>query len=171
MYRQVQVDSQDANHQLIFWRQDPSHKLQTYKLNTVTYGTTTAPFLAVRCLKQLAIENRENYPNASQTLETDFYVDDLLTGFDTEENALQVAEDLIAILKKGRFELRKWCSNSQAVVREITESTSNNKSLDHMVITDSESIKTLGLRLHPYNQCQWYTFITFTLFKVESSAA
>ncbi|KAK9759083.1 hypothetical protein QE152_g329 [Popillia japonica] len=125
---------------------DPSHKLQTYKLNTVTYGTTTAPFLAVRCLKQLAIENRENYPNASQTLETDFYVDDLLTGFDTEENALQVAEDLIAILKQGRFELRKWCSNSQAVVREITESTSNNKSLDHMVITDSESIKTLGLR-------------------------
>ncbi|KAK9753067.1 hypothetical protein QE152_g3697 [Popillia japonica] len=140
MYRQVQVDSQDANHQLIFWRQDPSHKLQTYKLNTVTYGTTTAPFLAERCLKQLAIENRENYPNASQTLETDFYVDDLLTGFDTElaienrenypnasqtletdfyvddlltgfdteEIALQVAEDLIAILKKGRFELRKW---------------------------------------------------------------
>ncbi|KAK9745989.1 Pao retrotransposon peptidase [Popillia japonica] len=126
MYRQVQVDSQDANHQLIFWRQDPSHKLQTYKLNTVTYGTTTAPFLV--------------------TLETDFYVDDLLTGFDTEENALQVAKDLIAILKKRHFELRKWCSSSQAVVREITESTSKNKSLNRMVITDSESIKILGLR-------------------------
>lgn len=54
MYRQIQVTSQDANFQLILWRDNPKEELKVYKLNTVTYGTACAPYLALKTLKKAA---------------------------------------------------------------------------------------------------------------------
>ncbi|XP_046807533.1 uncharacterized protein LOC124420043 [Lucilia cuprina] len=54
MYRQVLVGENDKNYQLILWRQNPSDSLNVFRLNTVTYGTASAPFLAIRCLIQLS---------------------------------------------------------------------------------------------------------------------
>lgn len=50
MYRQVLVDEEDTKHQLILWR-DEKQRIRPYKLNTVTYGTASAAFMATRCLK------------------------------------------------------------------------------------------------------------------------
>jgi hypothetical protein len=57
------------------------------RLTTVTYGTTSAPFLATRCLKKLA--DNEHYPRAVQVLSNHFYVD-LLSGTSKIEDALNV---------------------------------------------------------------------------------
>lgn len=56
MYRQVLIEDDERDYQLILWRDDPSKPLMVYQLNTVTYGTASAPFLSCRCLKQLAQE-------------------------------------------------------------------------------------------------------------------
>jgi hypothetical protein len=54
---------------------------------------------------------------ASMTaLNKDFYVDDILTGTDTIEEPLELRQ-LIHMLKKGGFPLRKWCSNHPAVLK------------------------------------------------------
>ncbi|XP_043470220.1 uncharacterized protein LOC122503658 [Leptopilina heterotoma] len=53
--------------------------LRTYQLNTITYGTASAPFLATRCLKQLAEDERGNFPKAGDAIRNDIYVNDLLT--------------------------------------------------------------------------------------------
>ncbi|KAF2891215.1 hypothetical protein ILUMI_14958, partial [Ignelater luminosus] len=42
-------------------RDKPNKQLQTYQLNTVTYGTTSAPYLAIRCLHYLAEQNQQSY--------------------------------------------------------------------------------------------------------------
>ncbi|GFU21119.1 uncharacterized protein TNCV_3501051 [Trichonephila clavipes] len=55
----------------ILWKSDKNDPVSTYRLNTVTYGTTSAP-LATRTLKQIAIDNREKFPAAAEILETDF---------------------------------------------------------------------------------------------------
>jgi len=47
------------------------------ELNTVTYGTASAPFLAIRYLLELS---KESHPVASQLIASDFYVDDMITG-------------------------------------------------------------------------------------------
>ncbi|KAK9721862.1 hypothetical protein QE152_g19986 [Popillia japonica] len=36
--------------QRILWRDEPTQKVKTYELNTVTYGTASASYLATRCL-------------------------------------------------------------------------------------------------------------------------
>ncbi|KAJ8975720.1 hypothetical protein NQ317_004184 [Molorchus minor] len=72
-----------------------------YELKTVTYGTTAASFLAIRCLFQLADENSEKYPKLANIIRTDFYVDDLLTGADEVDEAAEICSGVSAILKQG----------------------------------------------------------------------
>ncbi|XP_046420473.1 uncharacterized protein LOC124179783 [Neodiprion fabricii] len=78
MFRQIRVREEDRGLQTILWRSDVSQPIQTYQLNTVTYGTAPAPFLAMRCLRQLAAEDSK-YPQAAKMIEEDFYMDDVLT--------------------------------------------------------------------------------------------
>ncbi|XP_067214199.1 uncharacterized protein [Linepithema humile] len=66
MYRQISVDERDRDLQRILWRTDIHATPTIYRLNTLTYGTGPASFLATRCLLQLAIENATKFPEASE---------------------------------------------------------------------------------------------------------
>ncbi|XP_043471734.1 uncharacterized protein LOC122504616 [Leptopilina heterotoma] len=54
MYRQVLVSEQDEQYQKILWRSNPEEPIKIYSLNRVTFGTASAPYLAIRTLHQLA---------------------------------------------------------------------------------------------------------------------
>jgi hypothetical protein len=54
MYRQVVIHPQDRDLQRILWRPSTEDPIREYQLTTVTYGTSSAPFLATRCLQKLA---------------------------------------------------------------------------------------------------------------------
>lgn len=82
MYRQILVDPRDVNYQRILWRASMSEPLIDYQLLTVTYGMFCAPFLALRVLKQLVIDEGQQFPLAVQILSENIYVDDLLFGAD-----------------------------------------------------------------------------------------
>ncbi|GFU39967.1 DUF5641 domain-containing protein [Trichonephila clavipes] len=49
--------------------------IKTYELTTVTYGTVSAPYLATRTLKQLAMDEANNFPLAAPVLLSDCYMD------------------------------------------------------------------------------------------------
>jgi hypothetical protein len=87
MYRQINIHPEDRRYHKILWRENINDPIKTYKLNTVTYGTASAPYLAIRTLQQLAQDEEQNYPIGARALERDFYVDDLLTGKNTLEKA------------------------------------------------------------------------------------
>ncbi|CAH0551006.1 unnamed protein product [Brassicogethes aeneus] len=64
---------QDLLNILLRWR---------YKIAvSAAYGTASAPYIAVRTMQQLARDEKPKFPVASE----DFYVDDLLSGTDSEE--------------------------------------------------------------------------------------
>lgn len=141
MYRQVKVSNQDTVFQKILWRSDPTQEIKTYQLDTVSYGTSSAPFLAVRCLRELAELGSSSFPLASSVIKRDFYVDDVLTGSDYFEEARQLKHELSDLLSQGGFKLRKWLSNHKDLLGDANET---NK--DHLFQLDmSETIKTLGL--------------------------
>lgn len=117
MYRQIKIQQEQTHLQRIVWRTDPDNEIEHYALNTLTYGTAPASFLSTRCLKQLSIENKQSYPAAARAIEEDFYMDDLLTGSNSIENAIKLADDIISILHKGKFELRKFNSNSNEIIK------------------------------------------------------
>ncbi len=107
MYRQILVKPEDAHFQRILWRTHPSLPIQEYKLNTVTYGTASAPYLAVKSLQQLAILENDKYPLAAEAALTSFYIDDNLSGSDTLEEAKKTVSELIDLCMSGGFSLSK----------------------------------------------------------------
>lgn len=85
MYRCVWVHPQDRKYQGILWRKKSINEISSYQLNTITYGTTAAPFLAIQCLFQLAEENTIEYPTEADIIKNNFYVDDMMTGSESIE--------------------------------------------------------------------------------------
>ncbi|XP_017797012.1 PREDICTED: uncharacterized protein LOC108578234 [Habropoda laboriosa] len=145
MFRQVVLHPKDTVYYKILWRKNPKDAIKTYHLNTITYGTSCAPFLAVRCLQQLASDERTSYPLAANTIENDFYMDDLLTGTRTLDDAIKLREQLIGILKAGGFNLRQWASNEPSLIEGFMGQTT-----DEYLYLDSNNIKkTLGICWKP----------------------
>ncbi|KAL4122796.1 hypothetical protein QTP88_015071 [Uroleucon formosanum] len=120
MYRQVWIFEQDRNYQRILWHSNPERPIQIYRLKTITYGVVTASYLATGCLRKLSEEDCGRYPDACRAIGQDFYMDDLLSGADTKENAIQLRNDIITILNSAGFELNKFSSNAPELVRGLT---------------------------------------------------
>lgn len=143
MYRQVLIAPEDRKFQLIIWRKDTTRPIAYYQLNTVTYGTRAAPYLATKCLEQLAKENEIHYPLASQFLKENFYVDDGLGGSNSLVTAIHLQKQLMEMMKKGGFTLRKWCANHPQLLYNIPQSDLE-VNLDFESV-ETDTIKTLGL--------------------------
>ncbi|XP_011169945.1 uncharacterized protein LOC105202949 [Solenopsis invicta] len=122
MYRQILLNVDQRDLQRILWR-TTSEQIQAYRLNTVTYGLASAPFLAIRCLHQFAIEHKDTLPEASAAIQ-DFYVDDLITGGNDLNQLKTLKEDVTRILRSGGFEMHKWNSNKNLISNEDNEETS-----------------------------------------------
>lgn len=120
MFRQINVCPEHQPFQCILWR-DATGKICVYTLRTVTYGTTSAPYLAIRVLQQLAADEETRFPEASQILREDTYVDDVISGTDNPHEALQLQNQLSNLLKSGGFHLRKWNSNCPELMERIPE--------------------------------------------------
>ena len=153
MYRQIQISHRDSLFQKILWRESPQEPVKIYKLNTVTFGTACAPFLAIRTLHQLAEDERESFPTASTILKRDFYVDDLLTGAQTFQDAINLRDDLINLLKRGGFNLRKWGSNHPELIKNFP--SENSKAF--MTLNPTEAVKALGLHWDAASDFIFYT--------------
>ena len=65
----------------------------------MTYGTASAPYLATRCLQQLAEDESKDVSLAPAALTNNIYVDDALCGANTTEDALRLQQELTALLK------------------------------------------------------------------------
>ncbi|XP_030760561.1 uncharacterized protein LOC115885714 [Sitophilus oryzae] len=110
MYRQIWIEPKHTDYQRILWRFSPFEDVQDYRLKTVTFGVSSSPFLALRTIQQLIAEGKASFPLAAKVLETDIFVDDVVTGCSSVESALQLQQDLVALCSSGGFELRKWSS-------------------------------------------------------------
>lgn len=157
MYCQIKLNKNDRIYHKIFWRENPSEPIREYTLNTVTFATSSAPFMAIRTLHQLANDEADNYPVTSEILKNDFFVDDLSTGESTIKKALSIRNDLISLLKKGGFTLRKWRSNDQRLIKDLQ----NDTLVLHMSLNPNEIIKTLGLSWNPNTDQILYTVNLF----------
>ncbi|GBM22500.1 hypothetical protein AVEN_183939-1 [Araneus ventricosus] len=61
MYRMILVNSQQRDLQRILLKNNPDDPVKTYKLNTVIYGTTSAPYLATGHSRRSQQTKEENF--------------------------------------------------------------------------------------------------------------
>ena len=109
----------------------PSHHLQSYKL----------------------------HPSVKEQIEDRLYVDDLITGTSTVEQGVELYQRAKGIMKEAGLNLRKWNSNSSALLTKIAEMESvSHATCAHTVVEprqesvseeeESYSKSCIGL-LHP----------------------
>lgn len=141
MYRQIMVEPTQRNLQLIIWRTDENESLDILQLNTVTYGTASAPFLSTRCLLQLANDCKD--PTIADVIKHDFYFDDVLTGSDSETGLAYIYQSVVGILSSACLPLHKFRTNCPQIFPNDDESCEAN-SLDL-----NKETSVLGLRWSP----------------------
>ncbi|XP_033314586.1 uncharacterized protein LOC117213342 [Bombus bifarius] len=152
MYRQFLVRPEDRKFQQILWRNSDG-EVDTYQLNTVTFGLSAAPDLAIRCLKQLADDGGHRYPRAATVLQRDFYVDDVLTGVDRKVEARSWRTELTELLKLAGLNIRKWASNDRELLRGLSEQDINDK----LLLGESQPFKTLGVVWNSFDDSILYS--------------
>lgn len=160
MFRQVRINPDQWDCQRIFWRENPNEPLLEYWLTVVTYGMASSVHSSVRAMVQCARDGAGEFPEASQIVQKDFYIDDCLTGADDVDEAMALCKQLDALMKSGGFELGKWISNRNEIHRLM-------QCPDEPIIelSDEPDTKILGLR--------WITAtdeLTFRVNKIEMAA-
>ncbi|XP_008182033.1 uncharacterized protein LOC103309131 [Acyrthosiphon pisum] len=150
MYRQIQVLPEYRKYQHILWRSSPHDQLVEYQLNTVTYGVTCAPFLAIRVLHAIAETDCTDADQVRDALLYQTYVDDICVGSDSVESALELQSSLQFILAKSGLELKKWSSNTPDILSSVPAS---DRVCTPLPFNDSEDggTKVLGLQWNPNN--------------------
>lgn len=146
LYRFIWLNENQRYLQTVIWRSSPNEPLQDWQLGTVTYGTKSAPYLAMRTLHKLADDEKDSYPDAANVLKNFFYMDDLVYGQDTIDASKTLVTQLIQLLKKGGFNLRKWKSNEPSILEHLRDDQkSRNTNIDFSPEQTTNS-KMLGMR-------------------------
>ncbi|XP_018376357.1 PREDICTED: uncharacterized protein LOC108769714 [Trachymyrmex cornetzi] len=151
MYRQILLHQDDRIYQRVLWRQDG--QIKTFQLNTLTFGVSSLSYLAIRTIQKLADDERDEFPNAAEVLKNHLYVDDLLTGARTIEEARSLRNKLITLLSRGGFNIRQWASNEKRVIEDLSLDAVNS----NLVIDKAGALKTLGISWSASNDMLTYS--------------
>lgn len=148
MYRQIKVNEADVDYQRILWRSNIAEEIKHYRMLRVTFGVSSAPYLAVKSLQQLSVDEGQRYPAAAKAVLSQFYMDDLLAGCENVEEGMHLYQQMNALVKKGGFSLQKWTSNSNELLQkmkqnEIGETVEDGK--EGLKIKTDEVMKIVGL--------------------------
>ncbi|UYV81287.1 hypothetical protein LAZ67_20000662 [Cordylochernes scorpioides] len=95
MFHRVRVIKEDQCSQRFLWRNmntsiDPDH----YEMQVFIFGATSSPCSAIHVKNENAMQHELVNHELAQSIVNDFYVDDCLTGADSEENCMDLRREL-----------------------------------------------------------------------------
>ncbi|XP_011884042.1 PREDICTED: uncharacterized protein LOC105571179 [Vollenhovia emeryi] len=147
MFRQIRVNPDDVDFTRILWRSRDDRPIQSYRLLTVTYGTAPAPYLAMRVVNQLALDDGSSFPLARDIIQNSLYVDDVLFGADNIQSLRESRDQLTKLMTRGGFHLRKWAANLKELLEDIPPGE-HELAIEHPFDKDN-TLKVLGLTWIP----------------------
>ena len=122
MFYQFRVNAEHRDVLRFFWWKDGNLDAEPkeYRMTVHLFGASSSPGCSNFGLKQTAIDNAGEFGlEASDFLSNDFYVDDGLKSCETEDEAVNLVENSIAMCAKGGLRLHKFASNSTQVLESI----------------------------------------------------
>ena len=141
MYRQVLLAEEDKDFHRTLWRERSAEPMKHLRMTRVTYGLVLSSSQSIRALFVIAEELGDTV--ISTIIKNDMYVDDLLSGCFTLKEAFQIQKDLIAALKTGDFDLRKWTSNKSELIKCLDKYYRESDD-DSVIESKNYIVKTLG---------------------------
>lgn len=140
MYRQVWIHPSQRHLLRILWRPNQSSAIKHHELNTITFGTAPASFLATQTVNHIANQNEKRFPQATEIMKNSFYVDDLVFGVKSIEEGIKLRDEIRPLLMEAGMTLSKFSSNSSLLLQGLSENL-----LDSVDNSEVRVIKTLGI--------------------------
>ena len=145
MLSQISLRKEDRRFHRFLWRDlELDVEPRTYESTRLVFGDTSTPFLAQKVLLYHAKRHRKRFPETAHVIKSDIYIDDVMTGAETEEDAAELLNQLRNLLHEGGFSIRRWCSNEARVLDSIPfeDRVSTISPKDGTLLP---TVKTLGL--------------------------
>ncbi|XP_055922669.1 uncharacterized protein LOC129953448 [Eupeodes corollae] len=143
MYRCIDIHPDDTHYQYVLWQDNDNLGIQTYALQTVTFGLASSPYQAIKTIHMVAEKIKAISLTVYIAFKLETYVDDITTGSETIENAIEMIQIIIHLLRSAGFELRKWASNSPEILQQIPIEYHDQNTMCLFNVEDA--IKTVGL--------------------------
>ena len=108
----IHLHESDRDYTRFFWLSDatdPTSELIMYRFKTVLFGAVSSPFMLYATLYRHL--QHHNTP-LSHDIQANLYVDNVVSGCETESAAIQYYNQARLIMSEAKFNLRSWASNS-----------------------------------------------------------
>ena len=115
-FLQVLVEESDRDVLHFLWVDEAEKKspeICALRFTFVVFGVSASPFLLNATHKYYLEQYASRYPDTISRLLESTYVDDIVTGSDTEDGAFTLYSQSKRIFREGGFNIRKFASNSK----------------------------------------------------------
>ncbi|XP_064462610.1 uncharacterized protein LOC135373316 [Ornithodoros turicata] len=161
-FLQIAINEADRDALRFLWFADvptvnhPLPAVEEWRMTRVPFGTTSSPFLLGDTLQYHLRNAWDDQAHVAAILERSFYVDDLLAGASTVEEAKTIKDTAQALMAEAGMNLTKWSSNSTELQQYIngpssTAAPSITEPEKH--IKAGEVSKVLGIVWDHKNDC------------------
>ena len=147
-FLQVELKEEDQDVHRFFWRSE-SGRIRIMKFVRVTFGIKCSPFM----LSGTILHHLSLCPPSFvvKELSENLYVDDFLSGADSEIEVQCLYEEANRVMKKAGMELAKWTSNESSILGDGSDSS----------VLTSQYVKVLGISWDPDKD--QFTFVATAL--------
>ncbi|XP_050409069.2 uncharacterized protein LOC126824016 isoform X1 [Patella vulgata] len=123
MFYQVSVPPKDWNYLRFLWwpNGNTTQRPEEYQMTVHIFGAVSSPSVANYALQKTADDNFLFGSKVIESIKRDFYVDDLLKSCETEQEAIDLANDIVHVCALGGFNLTKFTSSNRTFINSITE--------------------------------------------------
>ena len=108
MYNCVKLKEDHWCLQRYIWQEnlDSSQIPEEKVIKTNIYGVKSSGNIVETCVRKTGSLSKEEYPEADEIIQNDFYVDDGYSGASSTDEAYRKADDLEVVLSRGGFSLK-----------------------------------------------------------------
>ena len=150
MFHQVKVSKEDKDSLRFLWRTNPNLPINKYIMQPHIFGTTDSPCCVNWSLKSTALDNKSEYSaRVIRAILDHFYMDDYLDSFPSSEQGISVIVDVIQLLKASGFNLTKFFSNIQEILKHTTQELPLKNKLVNLDLNQASIEQTLGMLWDP----------------------
>ena len=143
-FHNIEVHPTDRDCLRFLWIDD-IHKtdpqIVVYKFQRVPFGLNSSPFLLNAVLRHHIEKYKERDPEFVVKMKEGFFVDDLVTGGTSTEEAFGLYEKAKGRMMEGGFTLRKWKTNDDRLASMIAENENGKNLGEQLPIEDTTYAK------------------------------
>ena len=118
----IGINEEDRDMLRFLWLKDAKDlhsEILKLRFRRLVFGLRPSPAILGATIQHHLKEHKEREPEIVEHLTKSLYVDDLISGAETDERALTIYKGSKQLMSTGGFNLRKWSSNSDSLMKSI----------------------------------------------------